>query len=141
MPPANIVSDSTLENIIENNKIFLAQPFKNGFCSRLLDDETNKEKFFTAIESIDESIYIFSEKKERIHNGRKQFREDAKQQVDINCRRLHEAVAEKYGNIAGEYILRGLKKSILIQPYNEIKLRDYQHKVIDETCLQLNIIL
>jgi ribonuclease D len=141
MPPANVVTDSTLENIVENKKIFLSQPFKSGFCSRLLDDETNKEKFFSAIESIDEMIYISPEKKERIPNNRRQFREDAKENVDINCRKINEMVAKKYGNIAAEYILRGLKKSILTQPYDEIKLRNYQHKVIDETCLALNIIL
>jgi ribonuclease D len=141
MPPANIVTDNTLENIIENKKIFIAQPFKNGFCSRLLDDETNKEKFLTAIESIDETIHISTERKARIPNNRRQFREDAKENVDINCKKINETVAEKYGTIAAEYILRGLKKAILIQPYNEIKLRNYQHKVIDETCLELNIIL
>lgn len=141
MPPANIVTDSTLENIVENNKIFLVQPFKNGFCSRLVDDEANKEKFITAIESIDETIHITPERKERKPNNRRQFREDTKEDVDINCKKINKTVAEKYGIIAAEYILRGLKKSILIQPYNEIKLRDYQHKVIDETCASLNIIL
>jgi ribonuclease D len=141
MPPANIVTDNTLENIVENNKIFIAQPFKNGFCNKLLDDEINKEKFFSAIESIDENIHIASEKKERSPNNRRQFREDAKENVDINCKKINDRLTEKYGNIAAEYILRGLKKSILIQPYNEIKLRNYQHKVIDETCLELNIIL
>jgi ribonuclease D len=141
MPPANIVTDSTLENIVENKKIFIAQPFKNGFCNRLLEDEINKEKFFSAIESIDENTHIASEKKERTPNNRRQFREDAKENVDINCKKILETVAVKYGSIAAEYILRGLKKSILIQPYNEIKLRNYQHKVIDETCLELNIIL
>jgi ribonuclease D len=141
MPPANIVTDNTLENIVENNKIFLALPFKNGFCSRLLEDETNKEKFITAIESIDETIHINPEKKERTPNNKKQFREEAKENVDINCKKINETVAEKYGTIAAEYILRGLKKSILIQPYNEIKLRKYQHKVINETCFALNIIL
>jgi hypothetical protein len=141
MPPANVVTDNTLENIVENKKMFLTQPFKNGFCSRLLEDEGYKQKFFNAIESIDENIRISPEKKERILNNRRQFREDAKENVDINCRRINETVAEKYGNIAAEYILRGFKKSILIQPYNEIRLRDYQHKVIDETCVKLNIIL
>jgi ribonuclease D len=141
MPPANVVTDNTLENIVENKKMFLTQPFKNGFCSRLLEDEGYKQKFFNAIESIDENIHISPEKKERILNNRRQFREDAKENVDINCRRINETVAEKYGNIAAEYILRGFKKSILIQPYNEIRLRDYQHKVIDETCVKLNIIL
>jgi ribonuclease D len=141
MPPANIVTDSTLETIVDNNKIFIAQPFKNGFCSRLMDDEINKAKFFSAIESIDESLHIVPEKKERIPNNRRQFREDAKENVDTNCKKINETVAEKYGNIAAEFILRGLKKSILVQPYNEVKLKDYQHKVIDETCLALNIIL
>jgi ribonuclease D len=141
MPPANIVTDSTLENIVENKENFLTTPFKNGFCSRLLDDEASKEKFISAIQSIDETIHIIPERKERIPNNRRQFREDAKEIVDINCKKINETVAEKYGNIAAEYILRGLKKSILIQPYDEIKLRDYQHKVIDETCAKLNIIL
>jgi ribonuclease D len=141
MPPANIVTDSTLESIVENKKNFLTTPFKNGFCSKLLDDEASKEKFISAIQSIDETMHIIPERKERIPNNRRQFREDAKEIVDINCKKINETVAQKYGNIAAEYILRGLKKSILIQPYNEIKLRDYQHKVIDETCSQLNIIL
>jgi ribonuclease D len=129
MPPANIVTDNTLENIVENKNLFIAQPFKNGFCNKLLDDEISKEKFFNAIESIDVNIYITSEKKERPPNNRRQFREDAKENVDINCRKLNEMVAKKYGDIAAEYILRGLKKSILTQPYEEIKLRNYQHKV------------
>jgi ribonuclease D len=141
MPPANIVTDNTIENIVENNKTFLLQPFKIGFCNRLMDDEMNKEKFFTIIEAIDENIHITSERKERIPNNRRQFREDAKENVDINCNKINEIVAKKYGNIAAEYILRGLKKSILIQPYTEIKLRNYQHKVIDETCLALHIVL
>lgn len=141
MPPANIVTDNTLENIVEHNKTFLIHPFKNGFCSRLLDDEANKEKFIGAIESIDDTMHIAPEKKERTTNNRRQFREEAKENVEINCRKINETVAEKYGNIAAEYILRGLKKSILTQPYNQIKLRDYQHKVINETCSAINIIL
>ncbi len=141
MPPANIVTDSTLENIVENNTPFLAQPFTSGFCSRLLDDENNKSKFIAAIESIDETTHIIPDRKERLPNNRRQFKEEAKEMVDINCRKINETVAEKYGHIAAEYILRGLKKSILIQPYNEIRLKDYQHKVINETCAKLNIIL
>jgi ribonuclease D len=141
MPPANIVTDVTLENIVENKKNFLLQPFKNGFCNRLMDDEINKEKIFIAIEAIDENIHITSERKERIPNNRRQFREDAKENVDIYCSKINERVAKKYGSVAAEYILRGLKKSILIQPYTEIKLRNYQHKVIDETCLALHIVL
>ncbi len=140
IPPSNIATDTTLEDILNNKDAFIANPFTKGFCSRLLEDDANKKLFFDAIESIDENKKNAPIKKERVFNEEKKFvRDNAKELIDENCRKITSEVSKMYGTTASEYILRGFKKSILSKPYAEVKLRKYQHTVIDDVCKKLNI--
>ncbi len=140
LAPFNVATDSTLEEIVDNNESFLQDPFAKGFCKNLLEDEVNKQKFFTAISEIDYSKSNAVVRKEKVHNPEKRIsRDEAKEKIEAQCKLINEQVSKKYGAAAAEFILRGLKKSILSRPYAEISLKDYQYKVIDETCEALSI--
>ncbi len=142
MPPANIVNDSVLEKIVEEKALFIKHGFSTGFCSQLLEDNEAQQKFIDIIASIDETIPNLPVKPPRQTNYESfQQRETRKELADTHCKLLHEAVTQKYGVTAGEFILRGLKKSLQLRPYIEIELRNYQRKVIDETCLSIGISL
>lgn len=140
LAPFTVVTDATLEEILDSNVAFLQNPFAKGFCRNLLDDEENKQKFFTAIAEIDYTKSKAIQRKERTINADKKiYRDEAKEKVETVCKNINEQVTKKYGPSAAAFILRGLKKSILAKPYAETKLKDYQHKVIDETCEELSI--
>ena len=127
---------------MEEKALFIKHGFSTGFCSQLLEDNEAQQKFIDIIASIDETIPNLPVKPPRQTNYESfQQRETRKELADTHCKLLHEAVTQKYGVTAGEFILRGLKKSLQLRPYIEIELRNYQRKVIDETCLSIGISL
>ena len=142
MPPFQVVADGTLEEIIENTNTFLDEPFKKGYCRRLVNDEKNKKLFYDAVVSIDETIANFPTKKIYEKNIESRFyKAPSKEKVENNLKRLNDVLIKKYGEVATEFIMRGLKKSLLTTPFSEIKMRKYQQKIITETCIDLNISL
>lgn len=142
MPPFQIVADGTLEEIIESPNTFLSEPFKKGYCRKLINDEKNKQLFYDTVVAIDKSISNFPAKKvyERSTEN-KNFNAPSKETVEHNLKRMNEVLINKYGEVSAEFIVRGLKKSLLTTPFAEIKLRKYQQKIIFETCNDLNILL
>ena len=142
MPPFQVVADGTLEEIMENRNKFLSDPFKKGYCGKLLNDEKNRTLFYDAVISIDETIANFPTKKIYEKNMEsKLYKAPSKDIVENNLKRMNEVLIKKYGDVAAEFILRGLKKSLLTMPFSEIKLRKYQEQIIAETCNDLNILL
>ncbi len=140
MPPFYIVSDVILEDIVEDKNSFIDWPFKKGFCNRLLNDETNKALFYNAVHLIDENVENIPVRKSYPSNTERiSYRAASKEIVEEKCKKLSDAILQDYGQTATEYILRGLKKSLMQMPFAEIKLKDYQHKVIVQTCNNLNI--
>lgn len=142
MPPANIVNDSLLENIVEDKKIFYNYGFEKGFCRNMQEDEKSKQKFINAIEEMENckphEIERSERRKEPIFFANKDKR---KIEVEYNCKKINEVLCEQYGIIAGEYILRGIKKYLLAKPFAAMDVRDYQRKIIDEICEDLEIVL
>ena len=67
MPPANIVNDTLLEDIVEDKNVFDNFGFEKGFCQKLQDDYKNKQKFVDAIESMENCEPYKIERKERNH--------------------------------------------------------------------------
>lgn len=142
MPPFYIVADATLEEIVINKKNFMSEPFKKGFCSRLVNDETFKMLFLNEIDTIDETIENIPAKRTYDNTiERKFYNAPSKEIVEENCKKLQHALQAEYGPNAAEFILRGLKKSLMQMPFNEIKLRDYQQEIITTTSKNLNIAL
>lgn len=142
MPPFYIVADATLEEIVINKKNFMSEPFKKGFCSRLVNDETFKMLFLNEIDTIDETIENIPAKRTYDNTiERKFYNAPSKEIVEENCKKLQHALQAEYGPNAAEFILRGLKKSLMQMPFNEIKLREYQQEIITTTSKNLNIAL
>ncbi len=140
MPPFQVATDEALEKIIENKNIFLNEPFKKGYCGKLMNDEKNRQLFYNAVVSIDENITNFPAKRIYEKNGeRNYYQAPSKETVENKCKKISDVISSKYGEIAAEYILRGLKKSLLILPYADIKLRNYQKQIITEASKKLNI--
>ncbi len=142
MPPANIVIDSLLENIVEDKKIFYNYGFEKGFCRNLQEDEKSKQKFINAIEEMvnckPHVIERSERRKEPVFFANKDKR---KIEVEYNCKKINEVLCDQYGIIAGEYIFRGIKKYLLAKPFAAMDVRDYQRKIIDEICEDLEIVL
>ncbi len=142
MPPANIVNDALLEDIVDNKNVFYNIGFEKGFCQKLQDDFINKQKFTDAIENIQNCKPHKIEKKEKVRELIYFNDRDARKIiVENNCKQISKALCEQYGNIAGEYILRGIKKNLLSKPFAALEVRDYQRKVINKICENLDIIL
>ena len=140
MPPFYIVSDTTLEEIVDDKVSFIDWPFKKGFCSKLLNDEQHKQLFYKAVSLIDDTVPNVPVKKLYSSNNEKvSYRAASKEIVEDKCKKLNDAILKDYGQTATDYILRGLKKSLLQMPFADIKLKDYQQKVIVQTCNSLNI--
>ena len=140
LPPFQVVADGILEEIIEDKNIFLNHPFKKGYCGKLLNDDTNKQLFYDAVFSIDENIENFPAKKIYENNvERNYYKAPSKETVENNCKKISDIIVKDYGETTAEFILRGLKKSLLTMPYTEIKLRNYQQQIITETCNKLNL--
>ena len=142
MPPANICSDTVLEDVIENRKAFMLAPFSRGFCKRLFEDEANRKKFTAFIETIDPAMPVRSER-ERVPYDATTPRipfERAEKVPDMKYILLSDYVTERYGKIAAEYILRGFKKTIGSRNGATSGLRDYQKKLIKEACKELDVV-
>ena len=140
MPPFQVVSDDVLERIIEDKNTFLNDPFKKGYCIKLINDEESKQLFYDAVFSIDEDIANLPTKKVYEKNeDRNYFLAPTKVINENNCKRISTMVVSEYGEIAAEYILRGLKKALSSMPFSEIKLRKYQRDIITTACTELNI--
>lgn len=140
MPPFQIIGDEVLEKIVEDKNIFLNDPFKKGYCGKLLNDEKNKQLFYDAVVSIDENVLNQPVRKVYEKNGeRGHFQAPSKETVETTCREISTVLTAAYGEIAAEYILRGFKKSLLIMPFSDIKLRNYQREIITNTCGKLGI--
>ncbi len=140
MPPFQVVADEVLERIIEDKNTFLNDPFRKGYCGKLMNDKESRQLFYDAVASIDEDVANLPTKKVYEKNGdRSYFQTPPKEIVDNNCKKISEVVTSEYGEIAAEYILRGLKKSLLSMPFSEIKLRKYQREIISTTCNKLKI--
>ena len=129
-----------ISNIWHDELTRIEWPFKKGFCSGLLNDEINKELFYDAINVIDESVKnIPIRKAYKTNDERLSYRVASKEIVEEKCKKINEVILKKYGQTAADYILRGLKKSLMQMPFAEIKLKDYQQKIILQTCDDLKI--
>lgn len=140
MPPFYIVSDTTLEEIVDDKVSFIEWPFKKGFCNRLLNDKKNKVLFYDAINLIEKNVENIPVKKiYKTNDERLSYRVASKEIVEEKCKLISDVVLKKYGQTAADYILRGFKKSLMQMPFADIKLKDYQQKIIVQTCDNLEI--
>ncbi len=140
LPPFMICTDATLEEIIENPLKFLEEPFQKGFAAKFRNNENNKAQFLAIVKSIDPAVPTIAARKEKIYaTERKITNYPDKEVLETKCKKIHAVVTEKYGIVGGEFILRGLKKSLSAKPYKEITLKSYQFDIIDKTCAALGI--
>ncbi len=99
-----------------------------------------KQLFYDAVFSIDVNIENLPAKKTYNNNGeRNYYKAPSKETVENYCKKISDVLVKDFGGTSAEYILRGLKKSLLTMPYNEIKLRNYQQQIITETCTRFDI--
>lgn len=139
-PPFMVFSDGTIEEIIENPNAFLKAPFEKSFSHKFRNNKTYTEQFIEIINSIDATKPFEAVKKERpTPTERKDYYSPDKELIETNCKKIHGLLTEKHGKIAGEFIMRGLKKALQAKPYNEINLKSYQIEKIDEACKILGV--
>ncbi len=141
-PPFMVFSDGTIEEIIENPNSFLKAPFEKSFSHKFRNNKTYTEQFLEIIKSIDTTKPFEAIKKERvITTEKKNYYSPDKELIEANCKKIHGLLTQKHGTIAGEFIMRGLKKSLQAKPYQEISLKPYQFEKINEACNMLDIVL
>lgn len=142
VPPATVVSDGTLENILENKTDFLKSPFSKGFSRRLTDDVKNKKRFIDLIADIKEFYVTAPTSEAQVRNETfPSSKEIVKEKTEGNYDLLYEEIIKRYGKESGEYILRGYKKLLNANPlYKQEKpLKKYQQVIIAEVCSDLGI--
>ncbi|MEJ7611706.1 MAG: ribonuclease D [Ferruginibacter sp.] len=140
MPPANICSDSVLEEILDNREGFVKAPFARGFCRRILEDESNMQKFQNFIGAVDPKIPVRQQRERALSDSTERSVYERSEKVpDSKYGLLSDYVSARYGKIAGEYILRGFKKTIGSRNGAASGLRNYQKKIIKEACKALDI--
>ena len=140
MPPFMIFTDALMEEIVENPAPFLAKPFEKGFSSKFRFNEDYTNAFLNTIKNIDTSIPFEAVKKERpIQTEKDKTYYPSKDEIDNKCKSIHSIVTAEYGIIAGEFIVRGLKKALQAKPYKEVNLKNYQMEIINKACGELGI--
>ncbi len=140
VPPATIVSDSTLEHIMENKSSFFAAPFEKGFSKRLTEDYASKKRFSDLIgKGTDNIIPIRIPERQTGNEGSKEEGEKEMTGTDLLYLRLYNEITGQYGKDAGEHILRGFKKSLNADSRLPNTLKSYQQDIINETCKKLGI--
>lgn len=141
-PPFMVFSDGTIEEIIENPLQFLEIPFQKGFAFKFRNEKKYVDNFLEIIKSIDATKPFEAVKKERpLQTETKNYYCPNKEVIENNCKKIHGLLTEKHGTIAGEFIMRGLKKALQAKPYKEISLKAYQFESIDAACKTLGISL
>ena len=140
VPPATIVSDSTLENIMENKNSFFQAPFAKGFSKRLTEDEKYKKIFLELIGDVGEDfVPVKTPERETPPDNNNTINENKLSDKEIKYQQLYKEITEQYGKDAGEHILRGFKKSLNALPQHQNTLKGYQQNIIDDACKKLGI--
>ena len=137
IPPASVFTDSVLETLITSKLAMVNFPPK-GFCNRLKNDDPNLEIIEAAMEvsadNLPEVPVVKSKNRfEALKNAEhKQKPDEGKLEV------LKNYMAEKYGAVAADHILRGFKKSLTSAQGMDL-LKTYQQENINEAIAQLNL--
>ena len=141
VPPANIVSDSTLESIIENKAAFLRAPFSKGFSRKLCEDTESKKKFLNLIGNISETFTQRPVPEKKFPPRYPKISDEhADTAFEEKYALLYNEIIGAYGKESGEYILRGFKKSVGAFPPNQNKLKAYQQSIIEAACNKLKLV-
>jgi ribonuclease D len=139
-PPFMIFSDTKIEEIVEDPSTFSISTFEKGFSSKFRNNKKYTSEFLEIINSIDSGKPFEAVKKERpITTEKKNYYSPDKELIEANCKKIHSLLTQKHGTIAGEFIMRGLKKSLQSKPYQEISLKPYQFEKINEACKILGV--
>lgn len=140
IPPATFVADNVLEKFVLNKHLFTADGFSVGFSKLMINDEEAKAAFSNIIQAIDaQASTIVERKKSSTHFENYDARLARKATADVLCKAVAEQVKITYGSIAGEYIMRGIKRELQIKPYKDIKLRQYQQQIFEQVSNQLQL--
>lgn len=140
VPPANIVSDTILESVIEDKNKFLQSPFGKGFSKRLVDDAGNQKKFLELAQKINDN-FTPREQPEKRPPPRfvKVKDENSDKEFDRKYALLYDEIIGAYGTESGEFILRGFKKLVNSFAPQPGKMKSYQQNIIDEACRKLGL--
>ena len=139
-PPANIVSDATLEQIIENKDAFLKAPFSKGFSKRLSEDALNQNRIINLVKNIRGNFIprVLPEKR-ALSPFYKPKEEIADTEFERKYDLLYNEIIASYGKESGEYILRGFKKVVNSTFPGAKKMKEYQQDIIEKACKKLRI--
>jgi len=141
MPPKNLVGDSILEDILKDKNKFVASPFQSGFSRRVLGDNGFLKEFMEIAESVPEAV---NWKREKSYSNERS--QDIKQKIERDkylvkefCEPIKKYVAAKYGEIAAEFILRGLRRKVDFIFSATPEMLPYQKSIILEAIDNLNL--
>jgi ribonuclease D len=110
VPLHYIVQDSLLEEIIKDKTKFLANPFLTGFYKDVLNDDLFKKQFLEIVDSIDRNKGWVNVAKEKL--SEKNVLSNTDTVVNISFLSFKQYVINRYGEVAGTSMLKGLSKKI-----------------------------
>ncbi len=135
LPPFKICSDSVLENFIDNPSTNFTT-FAKGVHRLVNNDSKFQKEFNTILQSQPDAlsdIPLFGDKK----NFRNNYSPDSLLSEE-DYEKIKTFISKKYGKIAGDYIIRGFKKS-LSSNMGFDHLKNYQKQEINTAALTIGI--
>ena len=132
VPPNYIVQDSLLEEIIKDKTGFLSNPFHKGFHKDVLDNHQFKKRFLEIADSV--NMAKGWENSGGIKFSRKpvSVNEEEGKLTNENFLSFKQYVLNRFGEVAGSSMLRGLSKRFLDDVVEWEGTRQYQKDLYRE---------
>jgi ribonuclease D len=127
LPPVHIVDLIPLEKALQFKNEFLSTSEFQGFHYKIKKDAQLRKEVEEIVRSYDPSN--LERKRERKPRPLSYTKEETEQIIQEKCTPFKQMAVERYGELTGEYLIRGLKKLITTPEPDLSELKPYQREL------------
>lgn len=138
LPPYRLVSDDVLEEIIRDPEAFRLAPFERGFARRALDQPGFREGFLRVAAAIDPDVSFEKEKEKKSPEEWNRIRE-SRERYEKWFRPVRQNVLARYGAVAGEFFMVGVRDALCSPEPEPSRLKTYQRQMVMESAGELGL--
>jgi ribonuclease D len=134
LPPVHVVDTGFLEGALNSRDEFLASKQFKSFHPKIRNSEALKAQFIKIIQSYDPNDLSKKPRERTYHseNWKPPYSDEEKIQIiSEKYEPIKNEMVEKYGELAAEFLLRGLKKELISRDGRPRKLWAYQEEFLD----------
>ena len=124
VPPVHIVDLIPLENALQFKSDFLRSGEFHGFHHKVKKSTELREEVEEIVRAYDPNN--LERKRERRQRPLSFTKEEIEQIVQTKCAPFKQMAIERYGELTGEYLVRGLKKLVTTPEPDVSELKPYQ---------------